>query len=63
MTKEEFLEDKKEFCKFLRNFADSFEEITDLWLIGAQISAFFMTLKTSIWQEMAQSLIPFEKGE
>lgn len=63
MTKEEILEDKKEFCSFLHTFADGFEKTTDLYLIGAQISAFFMTLKTSIWQEIAQGLTPFIKGK
>lgn len=63
MNVEEILEDKKEFCNFLRTFADDFEKTTDLPLIGLQISAFFMSLKKSVWQEIATAIIPFLKGE
>lgn len=58
---EEILAEKKEFCNFIRKFADDFEETTDLNIVGLKISAFFMTLKKSIWQEIATELIPFMK--
>lgn len=63
MNDEEILKNKKEFCDFLRSFADEFEKTTDIISAAMRITAFFKTVETSSWWKLAQFLSPLMKGK